>query len=206
MAESDAAAVLSEEVLKGLSLLGQGELAQPAAFKALVDVTLETVLRLKPATAVLEHKALANIDRIALKQGHACLAALFLVSARDASDADTVRGTLEEQRVPGALAAIAAERFAARRDELRALALRPVSSVRCPRVVDVEWRLDYVVKERALDHVNAPVFFVRLHTLLPDGNRDKVDFTCSIEELQDLVSKLRDAAKQTERSAAIFQS
>jgi polycomb group RING finger protein 4 len=201
------ASTISEEVQKGLGLFSQGELAQPAAFKALVDITLDVVLQKRAAAAVLEAKApapLAGTDRIALKQGHACLAALFLAAAREYADAETVRGALEDQRVPAPLCDYAAERFAARRDEVRAQLLAGVSGTRRPRVVDAEWRLDYYLKSNTLEHVSVPVFFVRLHTVGADGAPGLVDFTCSAEELQDLVNKLRDAAKQTERSATIF--
>eukprot|EP01106_Pelomyxa_sp_JSP_P015863 TRINITY_DN563_c0_g1_i1.p1 TRINITY_DN563_c0_g1~~TRINITY_DN563_c0_g1_i1.p1 ORF type:complete len:111 (-),score=26.93 TRINITY_DN563_c0_g1_i1:139-471(-) len=70
-----------------------------------------------------------------------------------------------------------------------------------PQVVALDWRLDYYIKSSSIERAPAPVFFVRLTTLETGGKQGLVEFTCTWEELQDLLNKLKDAAKQLERSA-----
>lgn len=77
-----------------------------------------------------------------------------------------------------------------------------------PHIVDVDWRLDYYIKSNTVEKVNSPTYFISLKTNQPhkpgqpDDAEGKVEFTCTMEQLQDLVTKLKDATKQVERSAA----
>ena len=196
---------ITEETARGLALLGSKDFSSASVAAALVAATVDVVIGKTAPAAVLGLKAFANVDKIALKQAHAALAAALLASAKEDADAETFQATLTDARVPAAVAKSAAEAYAAAKDRLRAEQLAHVSSVRRPRVVDVEWRLDYYLKSNAIEHINVPVYFVRLVTVDTDGKQGSVEFTCTIEELQDLIVSLRDATKQTERTAALLQ-
>jgi len=76
-------------------------------------------------------------------------------------------------------------------------ALLNASSFHFPHVVDVQWRVDYQVRSDSLDRINAPTFYVTLKTLEHGVQRD-VAFACSLEEMTDLVAKLKDAAGAVE--------
>ncbi len=67
------------------------------------------------------------------------------------------------------------------------------------RIVDVDWRLDYYVKSQSLERVKLPVYFLRLKTVTPAGEVKDIEFTCSFQELQDMLARLRDSTKQVER-------
>ena len=196
---------ISDETARGLALLGSKDFGSAPVAAALVAATVDVVTGKTAPAAVLGQKAFANVDKIALKQAHAALAAALLGAAKEDADAETFQATLTDARVPAAVAKSAAEAYAAAKDRLRAEQLAHVSSVRRPRVVDVEWRLDYYLKSNAIEHINVPVYFVRLVTVDTDGKQGSVEFTCTIEELQDLIVSLRDATKQTERTAALLQ-
>lgn len=47
--------------------------------------------------------------------------------------------------------------------------------------------------------VRTPVYFITLHSQERDGSNKDIQFSCSFEELQDLLAKLKDAQKQVER-------
>ncbi|KAJ7375769.1 COMM domain containing 3 [Desmophyllum pertusum] len=66
--------------------------------------------------------------------------------------------------------------------DLEALLARTGSSF--PHVVDVDWRLDYYIKE------------------VGKAQGKDVQFSCSMEQLQDLVGKLKDACKSIEKAAS----
>ena len=84
-----------------------------------------------------------------------------------------------------------------------------------PHIVGVDWRMDYCIKTDTLAHVGKPLYFLSFQTennlKLPEGEGKgegeegvggaggQVDLTCNLEELQDLVSKLKDATRQMER-------
>jgi len=66
-----------------------------------------------------------------------------------------------------------------------------------PHVVDVDWRLDYYVRSDAVDKANRPLYFIRLKA--KDAAPKQVEFTCTVEQLQDLVNKLQDATHSLNR-------
>ena len=80
-----------------------------------------------------------------------------------------------------------------------------------PHIVGTDWRMDYCIKTDTLGHVGKPIYYISLKTEknlklpessvteIPKMEQENVDFTCNLEELQDLVSKLKDATKQMER-------
>ena len=76
--------------------------------------------------------------------------------------------------------------------------------------------MDYCIKTDSLAHVGKPLYFLSFQTennlklLEGEGKGEggeegvggaggRVDLTCNMEELQDLVSKLKDATRQMER-------
>jgi len=69
-----------------------------------------------------------------------------------------------------------------------------------PHIVDVDWRLDYLVRSDAVDKVNRPLYFIRFKTRdKPDSVPQTVEFTCTVEQLQDFVNKLQDAVHSINR-------
>lgn len=69
-------------------------------------------------------------------------------------------------------------------------------------MVDVSWRLDYVLESGAGGGIHAPLYLVELTLQRPeDGARDALRFSCSVEQLRDLVYRVQDAANQLERLA-----
>lgn len=69
-------------------------------------------------------------------------------------------------------------------------------------VVDVSWRLDYALESGAGGSIHAPLYLVELTLQRPeDGARDSLRFSCSVEQLRDLVYRVQDAANQFERLA-----
>ncbi len=63
----------------------------------------------------------------------------------------------------------------------------------------MDWRLDYYIKSNTVERVDVPVFFVALTVQDADDSTRVVQFSASLQELQDLLAKLQDAAKNIER-------
>ncbi|XP_051266832.1 COMM domain-containing protein 3 isoform X2 [Dicentrarchus labrax] len=71
---------------------------------------------------------------------------------------------------------------------------------RPPQINDVSWRLQYHMKNEQVDKVNEPFYSISLNTE-NEGCSEDIDFTCTMEQLQDLVGKLKDAAKSVEKAS-----
>lgn len=65
-----------------------------------------------------------------------------------------------------------------------------------PKLVDVDWRLDYVVKSSSVQKTNEPVYTINFRY----SNGESMKISCTVDQLQDLHSKFRDAVKQVERT------
>ncbi|KAL7711706.1 COMM domain-containing protein 3 [Entamoeba marina] len=83
------------------------------------------------------------------------------------------------------------------KERLRGLLQTTISTL--PHITGVTWKLDFFVKPNQKE-IN-PVFLVSFqtqHNNIPGS----FDFVCTHEEMQDLLTKLKDAQKQIERSAS----
>ncbi|CAI5714638.1 hypothetical protein KXD40_008107 [Peronospora effusa] len=73
------------------------------------------------------------------------------------------------------------------------------------QVVDVSWRLDYVLRSSSAGSVHEPLYFVQLQLQSPradDSGLQTVTFTCSVEELRVLVYRIQEAANEVEKLVA----
>lgn len=67
-----------------------------------------------------------------------------------------------------------------------------------PHLVDVSWRLDYFIKKDTISRLNKPVYTIALKTK-QEGKTKDITFTCTLEQLQDLVNKLQDSTHSINR-------
>ncbi|XP_036043557.1 COMM domain-containing protein 3 isoform X2 [Onychomys torridus] len=73
-----------------------------------------------------------------------------------------------------------------------------------PHITDVSWRLEYQIKTNQLHKMYRPGYLVTLNVENSDSKSSpEISFSCSMEELQDLVGKLKDASKSLERATQL---
>ena len=72
------------------------------------------------------------------------------------------------------------------------------TGIAVPAIVGLDWRLDYAVRSKTAGRSNEPLFFVTL-TVKDRGLLRNIEMVATSEQLQDLLSKVKDAVKQTER-------
>ncbi len=106
------------------------------------------------------------------------------------------RGTLGERNVSASRTEALAELYGQHKVALRSLL--SYTSFNHPHVVDVDWRIDYHIKSANLERIDQLVYHVTLKTEVGNGETKDVTFSCSLEELQDLVYRLKDATRQYE--------
>ncbi|XP_003402083.1 COMM domain-containing protein 3 isoform X1 [Bombus terrestris] len=67
-----------------------------------------------------------------------------------------------------------------------------------PHIIDIDWHLDYCVKLDTCNSLGVPLYHVRLSTKKHE-TIDHVTFSCTIQQLQELVFKLKDAIRYSEK-------
>mmetsp|Transcript_19521 Transcript_19521/g.45624 ORF Transcript_19521/g.45624 Transcript_19521/m.45624 type:complete len:194 (-) Transcript_19521:64-645(-) len=189
---------LSEETSRGLKFLGE-ETMPKAAFEAFLPLAFDLTLR-EAGEDGFAAPAFSSVDPASLKQALAALITLILEGAKLNVDGEELSSSLDDCGVPGDRCKAIAKLYNDRRESTRGLLGRTGFSL--PHVVGAEWRLDFLVKSKHLDHINRPTFFVGFKTENPDGTTQLIDFTCDREQLQDLVTKLEDATKQVTRTVS----
>ncbi|XP_032956564.1 COMM domain-containing protein 3 isoform X4 [Rhinolophus sinicus] len=73
-----------------------------------------------------------------------------------------------------------------------------------PHIIDVSWRLEYQIKTSQLHKMYRPAYLVTLNIENTDSqSHPEISFSCNMEQLQDLVGKLKDASKSLERATQL---
>lgn len=71
-----------------------------------------------------------------------------------------------------------------------------------PRIVDLRWRLDFLVSSKAGGKQGTPLYLIDLHLASAAGERSVRSFTCTPPELEDLRLKVKDALQAATALAA----
>uniref|UniRef100_A0A3P8VUN5 COMM domain-containing protein 3 n=1 Tax=Cynoglossus semilaevis TaxID=244447 RepID=A0A3P8VUN5_CYNSE len=197
---------LSECVQRGLQALAEPSSVDQSGFQVLVDATFRSLLSAHADSGVLDLPELKQVDQILLKQIHTATTTFILEVVKHNSDKSTISSCLEDLS------------FSTDRIEIFYTAYQVHVKLRydqspfffsfcsigrqAPHINDVSWRLEYHMKNAHVNKVNEPCYLISLNTE-KEGSSEDVSFTCTVEQLQDLVGKLKDAAKSVERAGQI---
>ncbi|XP_072234348.1 COMM domain-containing protein 3 [Leuresthes tenuis] len=189
---------LSESVQRGLQSLADPSTVDQGGFQVLVDASFRSLLSSHGDPAVLDQPELKRIDRIQLKQIHTAAATFILEAAKQNADRSTISSSLEELTFSTERIEIFYGTYQKHKKELDRL----LASIgrRPAQINDVSWRLQYHTKSGQLDKVNEPFYMISLSTE-NGGSSEDINFACTTEQLQDLVGKLKDAAKSVEKAS-----
>ncbi|NXJ63035.1 COMD3 protein, partial [Rostratula benghalensis] len=152
---------------------------------------------------ILDDPDLKDIDPTILKHCHAAAATCILEAGKQKADVSAISTCLEDCKLDKERI----EQFCTEYQVFKPILIELVTVVsfsigRSPRhITDVSWRLDYQIKSNQLHKTYQPSYLVTLNVENSDsGSHPDVSFTCTMEQLQDLVGKLKDAAKSLERA------
>ncbi|XP_033841753.1 COMM domain-containing protein 3 [Periophthalmus magnuspinnatus] len=189
---------LSESVQRGLKLLADPCVFEPRSFSVMLDVCFRSVLVAPGDASVLDHPELKNLDQILVKQSHTAVVTFILECVKLNTDKSTLSSCLEELL----FSAERIEIFHSVYEKHKTDITRLLSCLgrRLPEINDVSWRLQYQIKSAQVDKVDEPFYLITLNTEKEAESSEDVNFSCTVEQLQDLVGKLKDAAKSLERA------
>ncbi|KAL9967556.1 hypothetical protein ACROYT_G025807 [Oculina patagonica] len=192
---------LSSVATEGLGLCGDSARVGDRSFRNLVQITVDILLKKKSEDALQNDEDVASVDAATLKQAYAGLVTMILEAVKMDSDSSSITSLLEDCKWGSDRIEYFTKHFLDCKPDLEALLARTGSSF--PHIVDVDWRLDYYVKNNQMEKVNKPTYLITLKTEEVGKSQGKdVQFSCSMEQLQDLVGKLKDACKSIEKAAS----
>uniref|UniRef100_A0A6J0UHF9 COMM domain-containing protein 3 n=1 Tax=Pogona vitticeps TaxID=103695 RepID=A0A6J0UHF9_9SAUR len=190
---------LSESVQSGLQILADRGRFSPRAYAVLVETAFRSLLSGQADQAALDHPDLEQIDPAVLKHCHAAAATCIAEAGKQGADKSAISTFLEDCKFDRERIEQFCTEYQKNKDNLEILL---GSTGRCPQHInDVCWRLEYQIKTNQLHKNYCPTYLVTLNVENNDSrSHPDIDFSCSMEQLQDLVGKLKDAAKSLERT------
>ncbi|XP_037693756.1 COMM domain-containing protein 3 isoform X2 [Choloepus didactylus] len=193
---------LSESVQKGFQLLADPGAFGPGAFALVLRAAFQSLLGAQADGAVLDHPDLKHIDPVILKHCHAAAATCILEAGKQRADKSTLSSYLEDCKFDRERIELFCTEYQNNKNSLEILLGSIGRSL--PHITDVSWRLEYQIKTNQLHKMHRPAYLVTLNTENSDsGSQPEISFSCTMEQLQDLVGKLKDALKSLERATQL---
>nr|XP_054767910.1 COMM domain-containing protein 3-like [Lytechinus pictus] len=188
---------ISVEIQDGLQLAGSSARVQDKAFEPLLQKIFSDVS--ETGNSNENDGALSSIEPAVLKQSYAALYTLVLEASKHDADNSTISSILEDSKFSQDRIDIFIKCFQEKKQVIRSM-LSNIGHTP-PHIVDVDWRLDYYLKNKHIDKINQPTYQISLKAEQGHRGTKDVQFSCSLEQLQDLVGKLKDATKSLEKAA-----
>ncbi|XP_012862230.1 COMM domain-containing protein 3 [Echinops telfairi] len=193
---------LSQYVQQGLQMLADPGCFGPGAFARLLRAAFQSLLDAQADEAVLDHPDLKHIDPVVLKHCQAAAATWILEAGKQRADKSALSTYLEECKFDRERIELFCTEYQNNKNSLETLLGSLGRSL--PHITDVSWRLEYQIKTNQLHKLYRPAYLVTLHIENTDSeSHPEINFSCNMEQLQDLVGKLKDASKSLERATQL---
>ncbi|KAE8596032.1 hypothetical protein XENTR_v10015946 [Xenopus tropicalis] len=191
---------LSEDLQRGLHRLADPALFTPKSFAALIRAAFLSVSEAQAAETALDDAELQPIEPALVKHCHAAATTCILEAVKHNADRAGLSTFLEDCKFDKDRTELFWTEYQKNKESLETLLGSIGTSP--PHITDVTWRLQYQIKSNQLYRHYRPGYLVNLTVESSDANqKPDISFNCSMEQLQDLLGKLRDAAKSLERTS-----
>jgi len=188
---------INVNALEGLEIAGDSISLPDQTFESLADCLFEVLVE-KEAFSDNVLKKLSG-DTASLKQAYYGLSTLALEACRKNAEESTINLLLEECKWTPDRISVFNNLMQVHKSDIQVILSRLDSPY--PHIVDVDLRLDYCIKSNQLEKLNQSKYLISLKTQEPGKDDGSLEFSCSVEQLQDLVSKLKDATKYLEKAS-----
>ncbi|KAK0047140.1 COMM domain-containing protein 3 [Biomphalaria pfeifferi] len=193
---------LSASVTENIIIAGDSAFIHDNSYGQLVSCACKGILFEENRNVIENNPAFKDIDKDVLKAAYSGIVTLVIEAAKHDSTAENLSTFLEDCKYTVDRISTFNKIFLSQKSHIQLLLGKVGSSF--PHIVDVEWRLDYYIKSNNLEKIDSAVYLINLKTEEPDEQTIKdIQFSCTLEQLQDLVGKLKDATKCMEKIAQV---
>lgn len=183
---------LAKEIIDGLANIQNSNVLPEETFLQLLDVIMlhisknvngKTITSVCPSKSDLIKTAFANIS------------CLFIEAARHDYDEESLKHFLHNEHINGQRIETLCSRYMNNKKSIQTQL--ELMGNNLPHVVDIDWRLHHCVKI-STRLSNVPIYNIRISTKECNQMRHII-FTCTIQQLQELVYKLKDIVRHIEK-------
>lgn len=192
---------LSKVILDGITFAGDVKVISNSTFDKLITQAFKTVLSSATDDSCGEfHFDDVKESKGLTKQSFASLMTLIVEAAKFDFDGQMLKAQLEGCQFDETRIAAVIKLYDSNKHKIRSLLGN--YGHQHPHIVNVDWRQDFVIKSSWLSKVGELRYIIELETEKTGSQEhQKVTFSCSLEDLQTLVDKLKDASKSITRNA-----
>jgi len=167
-------------------------------FKSLLELAVKQILN--PGGKKLPQQTIPGLDepgQLVGKAVYAGIVSFLLEAARADVSGASFSSQLQETELSAPQVELMTAVLAAKKAAIQKV-LKLVG-FKFPQVIGLDWRLDYQLRSSTVGKMGSHVYFLKMKTLNKDGVPEMFEFTCNVEQLKDLLSKVQDAKKQLDR-------
>lgn len=189
---------LSKEIIDGLANIQSSNILPEETFLQLLDVTVSYICK-----NTSNGKSIASIypsKSDLVKAAIASISCLFVEAARHDYDEENLKIFLRNEHINGQRIEKLCSTYMNNKQEIQTQLELTGDSI--AHVVDVDWSLHHCVKISTCCSTDMPTYNIRLGTRKCNEMK-YVTFTCTIQQLQELVYKLKDAVRHIEKISNI---
>ncbi|XP_017892270.1 COMM domain-containing protein 3-like isoform X2 [Ceratina calcarata] len=190
---------LPKDTSDGLSDILNKSIFNDDHFQQILESVVSYVCE-NPVEKFVGSSKISDAKPILTKKVFTDVACLLIEAARHNLDEESLNNVLnsihtDEKRIKK-LCEIYVQNKTAIQSQLELIGNNP------PHIIDVDWHLDHCVKLNTCNSLGVPLYHVRFTTKKHE-TIDDVTFSCTIQQLQELVFKLKDAVRYSERLANV---
>lgn len=184
---------LSDDTIKALIHLQDTNTLSDEVFQQILE---DTILHVCKSVTDFNGLHTQNSKEIGSKDAFANIVCLFVEAARRDLSEEGLLSFFNGAKITGSRVEKLCDAYSKNKKAIQAQ-LELIGNG-LPHIVDVNWRLDYCVKVGTCNSVGLPLYRVKLSTRKHNAD-DSITFTCTTQQLQDLVSKVKDAVRHLEK-------
>ncbi|KYQ47167.1 COMM domain-containing protein 3 [Trachymyrmex zeteki] len=195
---------LAKEIVDGLASIQNSNILPEEAFLQLLDIIMlyisknngksKLIISFISGIATI-HPSKSDLIKAAVSN----VSCLFIEAARHDYDEESLKHFLHNEHINGHRIETLCSTYINNKQNIQTQLELIGNSL--PHVVDIDWRLHHCVKI-STRFTNIPIYNIRISTKECDQMRHVI-FTCTIQQLQELVYKLKDAIRHIEKMSNI---
>ncbi|KYN04428.1 COMM domain-containing protein 3 [Cyphomyrmex costatus] len=190
---------LAKEIVDGLASIQNSNILPEEAFLQLLDIIMLCISKNNGKSKILGITTVHPSKSDLIKAAVANVSCLFIEAARHNYDEESLKHFLHNEHINGHRIETLCSTYINNKQNIQTQLELTGNSL--PHIVDIDWRLHHCAKI-SIRFTNIPIYNIRISTKESNQVRHVI-FTCTVQQLQELVYKLKDAIRHIEKMSNI---
>ncbi|XP_011138156.1 COMM domain-containing protein 3 [Harpegnathos saltator] len=189
---------LAKEIINGLANIQNSNSLPEETFLQLLEIIVSYICK-----NINDTKSIATIypsKSDLVKAAFANISCLFIEAARHDYDEESLKTFLHNEHISGQRIEKLCNIYINNKQDIQSQLELTGDSI--PHIVDIDWRLHHCVKFSTCRSTSVPIYNMQMTTKKCNEVKH-VTFTCTVQQLQELVYKLKDIVRHIEKMSNV---